>query len=792
MLNTVSVPDDLVPLFEKAQRYVQEYFSDLQLTPERGTVEVCGQRYVLVRAAALSVQFYETVRGLYREDEEAIAVAHALLFDVAHSMGLSDAKTFAERMHVDDPIARLSAGPIHFAHAGWAFVDISPASKPSADGDYYLLYDHPYSFESDSWQSAHKKADRPVCVMNAGYSSGWCEHAFGVGLVATEILCRAKGDDVCRFIMAPPDRIRDHIAHYAASHPTLAPRIVNYSVPGFFSARTDRELLRANLELEQRAQEKARELATINEALQRDIAKRKQTEAALSASKELNDRLIEALPGGVVHVASDGRLLRANPEALRFLGLSWDAIQQRYIQDYDTETIFEDGTPARLADYPVSRAIATGQPQAATTIGIRRSNGDVSWAVYRAVPTRDLESNAVNGAVVTFFDITERKRFEDKLRHTQKLESLGVLAGGIAHDFNNLLVAILGNASIARSMAECDPKIAALLNDIELGAKRAADLTRQMLDYAGQGRVEIKRVELPGLIREMTKLVRALIPKHVDLHHHVQEGLPAVEGDPTQLRQVIMNLITNAAEAIGERSGRVVVSVDHRHLSAHELEQYVNNTATAGRYVCVTVTDNGIGMSSEIAARMFDPFFTTKFQGRGLGMAAVLGIVSSHQGAIAVETVEQLGTTVRVALPVERSAQGTVESPTAMAAGAILVVDDDDGVRNVAEKILQQSGHHVITASNGIDALRICETHRDTIALVLMDVTMPQLSGTDALRKLRASGNQVPVILSSGYAMDGAELTSAGANGTLLKPYDMTQLLDVIAQALRLGPTPPS
>jgi PAS domain S-box-containing protein len=782
MLKTVRVPDKFAPLFEQAQSYVTRYFADIQFAPERGTLEVCGQRYVLVRAASMSVEFHEMVRSLYREDREAVAVAHALLFDIAHSMGLADARAFAERMHVDDPIARLSAGPVHFAHAGWAFVDISEHSRPSPDENYYLLYDHPYSFESDSWLKSNKATTHPVCVMNAGYSSGWCEHSFGLRLVATEILCRAKGDDACRFIMAPPDRIEDHVARYAAQHPELAPRIVNYHVPGFFNTRTDPQLLRTNLELEQRAQLRARELAQINEELTRDIAQRKQTEAALSANMELTERLIEALPGGIVHVATDGTLLRANEEAQRVLGMSYDQLHGTYVSDFETKTVYEDGTPAPVSDYPVSKAIATGLPQPATTLGVRKPNGEVSWAVFRAVPTRDPETQAITGAVVTFVDISERKRFEDKLRHTQKLESLGVLAGGIAHDFNNLLMTILGNASLARTMSDHVPEIGVLLQEVELGARRAAELTKQMLDYAGQGRFRVENVDLPSLVREMSTLIKALVPKQIELHYHVQEGLPAIEADAAQLRQVIMNLITNAAEAIGDKPGRVVVSLAQGYASAEELEGYAGD-AVPGNFLRLGVRDDGLGMDQETVARVFDPFFSTKFKGRGLGMAAVLGIVRSHRGAIVIESRVHEGTEARVLLP----ARERVSVPRAASAegrGTILVVDDDDGVRSVARAVLVAAGYTVITAADGAEGLRMFEQHGPQLRLILMDVTMPELNGFEALRRIRATGSTVPVLLTSGYDVSPSPEAAIAADGILEKPYDVAYLLNAIDRAL--------
>lgn len=782
MLNTVRVPEKFAPLFEQAQHYVSRYFGDLQRAPERGTLEVAGQRYVLVRAASMSVEFFEMVKSLYREDGEAVAVAQSLLFDVAHAMGHADARAFAERMSLTDPIARLSAGPVHFAHAGWAFVDISPASAPVPDENYYLLYDHPYSFESDSWLNAHKATSHPVCVMNAGYSSGWCEHSFGQPLVATEILCRAKGDEACRFIMAPPARIEHHIASYLERNPALAPRIVNYHVPGFFSKRTDKQLLRKNLELEERAQERVRELAQINEELQRDIREREATEARLSETLELNERLMEALPGGIVHVAADGSILRANAEAARILGLTYDERSKRYLNDFEISMLFEDGSSASTAELPVNKAITTGKPQPATTIGVRRPNSEISWAMFRTVPTRDAHTQAITGAVCTFLDITERKRFEDKLRHTQKLESLGVLAGGIAHDFNNLLVAILGNASLARSLPECDGKIAALLEEVELGARRAADLTKQMLDYAGQGRSRIESVELPAVVREMAKLVKALIPKLVVLHHHVQEGLPQIDADPTQLRQVILNLITNAAEAIGQRSGRIVVSVEQHYLSQAELDLCLG-AAVPGEFVCLEVTDDGAGMDSITAARVFDPFFTTKFKGRGLGMAAVLGIVRGHRGAIRIESREGMGTRVRTFFPAPRQ-----EVELAAASGdehaTVLIVDDDDGVRALGKAVLASAGYQVVTAANGSEGLRMFERYGAQLKLILMDVTMPGLDGFEALRRIRERGSAIPVLLTSGYEVDASAAASASSSGILEKPYDVGQLLEAVRRAL--------
>lgn len=222
---TVKVPKAMEPLFEKAQEYVQSYFKTRAEDPTKGVVVIGGERYILVRAASLSFHFLEFIKTMYPglEEEEAVKAASSVLFDVAHAIGNADAKAFHKKMNVTDPIAKLSSGPIHFAYTGWAFVDIFEESKPSPDENYYLIYDHPQSFEADSWIALGKSPNFCVCFMNAGYSSGWCEASFGVTLTAREFLCRAKGDKCCRFIMAHPSKIDEHIKKYKESHPELFP-----------------------------------------------------------------------------------------------------------------------------------------------------------------------------------------------------------------------------------------------------------------------------------------------------------------------------------------------------------------------------------------------------------------------------------------------------------------------------------------------------------------------------------------------------------------------------------------
>jgi predicted hydrocarbon binding protein len=239
MLKTVKVPKGLESQFEKAQKYVEEYFKNRKEDPTKGTIEISGERYVLVRAASLSVDFFETVRTMYKgkSAKKTSDIAAQILYEVAHSIGKADAKNFHSKAHLENAIDKLSTGPIHFAYSGWASVDILDESKPSSDENFYLIYDHPYSFESDAWLKESKSSDHPVCIMNAGYSSGWCEESFGVSLVASEIMCKAKGDDACRFIMAHPSRIEGYIQDYMGEKWKSAEDVEKYEMPGFFERK---------------------------------------------------------------------------------------------------------------------------------------------------------------------------------------------------------------------------------------------------------------------------------------------------------------------------------------------------------------------------------------------------------------------------------------------------------------------------------------------------------------------------------------------------------------------------
>jgi len=301
-LKTVKVPDAMASVFGEAERVVASYFGAWQKAPERGAIEIFGERYVLVRAASLSVEFFALVEGLYgpgREDEAA-TFARNILFDLAHAIGKADARSFHAKMGLVDPIARLSAGPVHFSHTGWAFVDIHAESVAAPDDSYCLIFDHPYSFESDAWIRAGRASSFPVCIMNAGYSSGWCEESFGIELVASEVLCRARGDEHCRFVMATPSAIERHVRAYREGRPQLAGSLQGHQIPDFFARkRAEEELRRSHAELERRVEERTAELSRANELLQREMEERARVESALRQTHKLE--ALGRLAGGIAH-----------------------------------------------------------------------------------------------------------------------------------------------------------------------------------------------------------------------------------------------------------------------------------------------------------------------------------------------------------------------------------------------------------------------------------------------------------------------------------------------------------
>lgn len=432
---------------------------------------------------------------------------------------------------------------------------------------------------------------------------------------------------------------------------------------------------------------------------------------------------------------------------------------------------------------------------------LRKKNGEIIYGLL-AIDRFNLGDEPCWLTVLT--DLTERKKaeaekleMERRLLHAQKLESLGVLAGGIAHDFNNLLTGILGNLDLAILSLPAGSSATSRIEQAIQASYRAVDLTRQMLAYSGKGKFEIKPVDIERIVRENADLFRASIARTVTFNISPGKGLPLVEADPGQIQQIIMNLITNASEAIGNSTGVISVTTglmecDTEYLKASKLEE----KPEPGKFVFAEVTDNGCGMDEETLNRLFEPFFTTKFTGRGLGMAAVLGIIRGHKGAILVDSEKGEGSTFRVLFPVIESIQktdmassisdGNTDKNTKKS-GVILVVDDEDPVRELCADFLNVFGFETLSACDGNEAVKIFREHHNEIICVILDLTMPGLDGAGTFRELKNIRKDIRIILSSGYSEHEATVLFAGQglSGFIQKPYRLADLKDKLDQVMK-------
>jgi PAS domain S-box-containing protein len=523
----------------------------------------------------------------------------------------------------------------------------------------------------------------------------------------------------------------------------------------------------------------------------RDVTERQRAAEALRRSEEQLRNLVETSQDLIWSVDAEGRWVFINGAARRIYGYEpAELLGHRFTELQSPEQAQKD-----LA---VFARIKAGENFFRYETEHRRKDGTPVMLSFNAIVQRDAQGRVL-GTTGTAADITERKQVEAeqlllnrKLLETQKLESLGVLAGGIAHDFNNLLTGILGNASLARMDLPEQSPLQPLLEQVEISSLRAADLCKQMLAYSGKGRFQVQPLNLNALVEETTELLHISIAKKAALRLELQRDLPAVTADSAQLHQVIMNLVINASEAIGDHPGMITLRTGTVRVDRDFLRQtHLAADLATGDYVCLEVSDNGCGMTAEIQARMFDPFFTTKFTGRGLGLAAVLGIVHGHQGGLKVYSAPGQGTRFTILLPRARDlvpGGGTpaTAAPVWHGSGTVLVVDDEPSVREVAALVLKAAGFKIVLAADGAAGVaKFRETPTEFVA-VLMDLTMPQLDGVEAFCEIRKIRPDTKVLLMSGFNEHDAisRFTGQGLAGFIQKPFKIATLRDKLREIL--------
>jgi two-component system, cell cycle sensor histidine kinase and response regulator CckA len=531
------------------------------------------------------------------------------------------------------------------------------------------------------------------------------------------------------------------------------------------------------------------------QAMIHDITGLKQAELDLRKIKQQYDKLVAKISVGVY-------ILRSEPEG----AFAFDYVSPRMAEILavsvesllaDPQRAFHDAHPDDLDSLVQANRDAIELRQSFEWEGRLLIEGSVKWLNIKSSPETLENGDLLWHGVVT--DSTdeklaeeERLRLEKMFFHAQKLESLGVLAGGIAHDFNNILMAIIGNADLALMSLTEDSPAAENLKRIEQASARAADLTRQMLAYSGKGRFVLEDLDLNHLVDRMQPLLEISISKKAVLLLNLHESLPPVEADATQMHQIIMNLVINASEAMEDNSGLISITTDRLDCDRKFLKEvWSDDKMSEGRYVCLEVADNGCGMDKNTMAKLFDPFFTTKFTGRGLGMAAVQGIVKGHKGCIKVSSEKGKGSTFKILLPASNRPANPARQEVNLdrenwkGRGVVLLVDDEETVRCIGAEMLRTLGFTPIKADDGLEAIGMVKK-TPGIALVILDLTMPRMDGEQCFRELRRLDPELKIIISSGY--NEQEVTQRfigkGLSGFIQKPYKLSDLREAIKKVV--------
>jgi PAS domain S-box-containing protein len=545
-----------------------------------------------------------------------------------------------------------------------------------------------------------------------------------------------NGYEVCKRLKAEPATALIPVLHITASYltPSDMARGLESGAENYLVEPVEPEVL----------------IATINSALRA----RRAADAARAMAREWQ-ATFDAIGDGLAVVDGEGRIRRANESLARLAG--------RPVSEIVGMPADELWQQFPLQDRPYAKAVEHRRRESLEfDSGPRR--------LWLTVDPMFDETGAASGAVNILSDITEKARLEEQFRESQKFETIGTLAAGVAHDFNNLLTSIMGNASLVSAELPEESALRDKLADVLRSSQRAADLTKQLLAYSGKGRHFMQKLELSSVVRRMQGLIESTVPKKVALKLSLAEGLPKVDADANQVQQLVLNLVSNAAEAIGGDRG----SID------------VRTGAETAESVFIEVRDTGCGMDAETRGKIFDPFFTTKFTGRGLGLAAVAGIARGHKAEIRVTSNPGEGSTFRVTFP---SAEPLAEAAPAggeAAGDTILVVDDEDMVRRVAQASLEIRGYRVVMAANGMEAIR--EVKSDPrIGLVLLDLTMPVMGGEEAIDQILSERPGMKVIVSTGYDQREAiaRFNAKRVAGYLQKPYTSRQLAEKVKTVLK-------
>jgi PAS domain S-box-containing protein len=508
----------------------------------------------------------------------------------------------------------------------------------------------------------------------------------------------------------------------------------------------------------------------------RDITERQEAEQALRIAERRLRTVLANSQAIIYQLGPEGRFQLSEGLGLAEIGLRpGEVVGQSALELYGTNPVVIE---------QLDRALR-GQGSQRTVQVMERVFDNLLTPVFD-------EAGRLESVIGIATDITERRQAEEALRHSQKLESLGVLAGGIAHDFNNLLTVVLGNLNLAQMHLREDSPAGPYLANVEATILRATELTKQMLAYSGRGHFLIKPHDLNAVVRDLVHLLEVTVSKKIHLRVELEADLPAIQADAAQIQQVVMNLVTNASDAIGDREGVVHLSTGVRVLDEAALQaEFQIGSPSPGRHVILEVEDTGCGMTRDVLERIFDPFFTTKVKGRGLGLSAMLGILRGHGAGLHISSEVGRGSRFRICFPASDGPADPhpAQEPAASGAplkGLVLLVDDEERILEATGSALAGLGFQVLVARDGLEALDRFREAGPELDLVLMDLTMPRMDGREAFRAMQELDPRVPVILSSGFTEQDSlqTLPGGGPAAFLQKPYQLKDMGAVIRRVL--------
>ncbi len=748
--SAVITPEPLRAIFAAAQETVDRYFHEIKINPGRGTLEIGGERYTLIRAASLSYNLLNTIKDLYpnRSDKEAFSIGKNILFDISHMIGMNDARNFHKKMDLKDPIAKLSAGPVHFSYTGWALVEILPESRPTPDKNYFLIYHHPFSFESDAWIKSGKKAGSPVCIMNAGYSSGWCEESFGIPLTAVEIACKAKGDPQCTFIMAHPEKIEEYLRQYMSEIPIAKRKKMVYEIPTFFERKKMEDALR---ESEKRFKDISYSMADWIWEVDKNW---KYIFVSGNVKQELGyepGELIGKTPFEFMPVE----------EARRVKPLFNDiATRQKNIDELELWYITRQGQDICLLINGVPVFNEKKEP-----IGYRGIGKDITMNKRAA---------------------EELKKAKDDAEMANKVKS--EFLATMSHEIRTPMNAIIGMSDLlletalsqeqedyAETVRNSAASLLSLLNDIlDLSKMEAGKLQLEIIDF--NLRVTIEEFVDMFILSSHKKGIEfaVLIPPTVPY---------LLRGDPSRLRQVLVNLTNNAIKFT--ETGEVSVLI-------RLLAENAKNVK-----IKFLVTDTGIGIAENFLNRLFSPFtqfdtsVTRKFGGTGLGLAISRQLIKLMDGEIGAESQVGKGSTFWFTVEFEKQTGGPDRKESYHLPGLrdrrLLIVDHHSLSWQMLKNILQQWTNRIEKVQSGKEALQKIQKayqQKDPFKFAFIDMEMPGIDGEALGVKIRADSRfqDLTLILLApiGEKIDKSRLKTLGFDAYISKPVKYKKLYEAL------------